>query len=256
MCRIYYHSWPTCRHAQFGNSSVICEQGLLRIEYMRQHITAGLGIPHLDRINCAGAALINLGPPSYHCPRCVAAQPITVDAVEARLRDVSGSSASQPAQQALTWQSVEARLRTVSGPTNIQPTPQAPTWQEAQAEIYLREERAFALLDDEYDRIMADLHLKEMQAQRIQEAEEQSSPRLARILAQQNQLNGLSFTPQIAEHGSFIQGAGRWIPDRRPISQRYRDEVRERRHRPSTLSQVVIPEEEDESSDEDDEDIR
>ena len=226
------------------------------MEYMRQHITAGLGIPHLDRINCTGGALIDLGPPPYHCPRCVAAQPITVDTVEARLRNVSGSSASQPAQQALTWQSMEARLRTVSGPTNIQPAPQAPTLQEAQAEIYLREERAFAVLDDEYDRIMADLRLKEEQAQRIQAAEEQSRRRLARILAQQNQLNGLSFTPQIAAYGSFTQGAGRWLPDRRPLPLRYRDEARERRHRPSTLSQVVIPEEEDESSDEEDEDMR
>ena len=261
------------------------------MEYWRQHVIAGLGVPDLDTMKCVDEAFVNLGPTPYPCPRCAAEQPTTVDAAEARLRDVSGPSVSQPARQAVTLQSVEARLRTVSGPSGNQPiqqdltrqsvearlrsgnqrvqqdstlqsvearlrtvsglsnsqvAPQAPTWQEAQAEIYLREERAYALLDDEYERIMADLRLREEQARRIQEAEDQSRTLSAGTSTQANQPNESSFNQQTGEVGSLIQGAGRDIPDRRSRTQRYRDEARERRNRPSGLSQVVIAEEEEE----------
>lgn len=109
----------------------------------------------------------------------------------------------------------------------------------------MREERAFAVLDDEDDGVMADLRLREEQSRRIQEAEESSRPLLAGTDSQLNQPNDSSITTQTAEIVPFVQGAGRSIIDRHSRTHRYRDEARERRHFPSTLSQVVIAEEEE-----------
>lgn len=271
MCRTFFHTWPTCNHVEFAfGLSETCDHGLQQIEYVRQHVLAGLGVPQ-NTIDCPIRACINLGQPPRPCRTCVAAQTITVDVVEARLRHVSAPSIGQPVQQASTTQSVEtrlhtvnepnisqsvqhapttqpveARLHTVSEPSNGQAAPRTPTRQEAQAEIYLRQERAFALLDDEYDRIMADLRLREEQARRIQEAEESSRRLPAGISNQLHQLNGLTLNLRTAEIGPVIHGAGRVVVDRRSRAQRYRDEARERRNHPSGLSQMVIADEEEE----------
>lgn len=257
---------------EFGNSmDTICGHGLLQIEYMRQHLIAGLGIPRVDTSCCVNRVIVNLGQPPFAFPYCVPQQTITVDAVEARLRAVSGANVHQPARQAPSSPSVEARLRAMSGPSsslpvsqdpsgqsaearlppvsepsNNQPAPQPPTWQEAQAEIYLREERAFALLDDEYGRIMADLCLREEQERRIQEAEEASKRLKSEAPSQPNQPGGFSLNARTAERGSSVHSAGRWITSRRSRSQRYRDEIRARRNRPSGLSQVIMAEKENE----------
>ncbi|KAI4135485.1 MAG: hypothetical protein LQ347_000627 [Umbilicaria vellea] len=221
-----------------------CGHRLYQIEYMRQHVLAGLGVPN-NTIPCPNGACIHLGQPLHPCPRCVAGQTITIEAVEARLRDASGPSVDQPAQQAPTVQSLEARLRASSGPSHSQLAPRVPTWQEAQAENYLREERAFAVLDDEYDRIMADLRLREEQSRKIQEAEESSRRVVAGFDGKHSISNGFSGTTQTTELVPFVQGAGRSIIARHSRTHRYRDETRERRHPPSNLSQMVIAEEEE-----------
>lgn len=226
-----------------------CGHRLYQIEYRRQHVLAGLGIPN-NTIPCPNGACINLAQPPHPCPRCAACQALTIDAVEARLRDVSGPIVKQPAQQAPTVQSLETRLRAINGPSHSQPAARIPTWQEAQAEIYLREERAFALLDDEYDRITADLALREEQSRRIQEAEESSRRLLAGTDDQSTQPNDVNITTHTAELGSLVQGAGRPIIDRHARTHRYRDEARGRRRFPSSLSQVVIAEEEEDVANE------
>ena len=215
MCRVFIHTWPTCTHNQIVNS-IICEQGLYRIEYLRQQLKAGGELPGTDELECSNWAVHTIGDPQHPCPQCIAGEAVTLELVEARLRSVSGPRGNGPEQGGRTQE-------------------------QAQAEAYLREERAFALLDDEYERISGNLRIMEEQGRRIQDAEETTRDLPPGTPNHPSQLDTFSFNPQTAEHGSFIPGAGRWLPDRRSMSQRYRDGQlqQQRRNRPSGLSQVI-----------------